>query len=99
MRYWVIFQDVVGSMWVLFCNTLFLGVLKMQMSKHRTEIWRVIRHAMIDRGIDTLSELAAIAEISKPTLISIMQGKSCHKSNLESIACALEMDVKELMVK
>ena len=56
-----------------------------------------LRTAMAIRNIRNFTELAKLSGISRNTISSICNGKSCSLATVNIIADALELSIKELV--
>lgn len=56
----------------------------------------VLKHIMVDRDMK-LKQLQQLTGISKSTISSVSNGKSCKYETAEAIAKALDIDIMELI--
>jgi DNA-binding Xre family transcriptional regulator len=58
----------------------------------------MIRHLMVDRGIESQAELARKANMSQVTLVSILKGGAFTLESLEKLAGALAVNPLDLLI-
>ncbi len=56
----------------------------------------ILKHIMIDHGLK-LKDLCKLTGVSKSTISSVSNGKSCKFETAEAIAKALDIDIMELI--